>query len=41
MIQYEETMYFYLLLLIPLMVLGYVLFSFWKKECCNRWHLQK
>ena len=32
MIQYEETMYFYLLLLIPLMVLGYVLFSLWKKR---------
>ena len=32
MIQYEQTQYFYLLLLIPLMVLGYVLFSLWKKR---------
>ena len=32
MIQYEQTQYFYLLLLIPLMILGYVLFSFWKKR---------
>lgn len=32
MIQYEQTLYFYLLLLIPLMVLGYVLFSLWKKR---------
>ncbi len=32
MIQYEQTLYFYLLLLIPLMVLGYVLFTLWKKR---------
>jgi len=32
MIQYEQTQYFYLLLLIPLMVLGYVLFRLWKKR---------
>ena len=32
MIQYEQPQYFYLLLLIPLMVLGYVLFSLWKKR---------
>ena len=32
MIQYEQTLYFYLLLLIPLMVLGYVLFTIWKKR---------
>ena len=32
MIQYEQSQYFYLLLLIPLMVLGYVLFSLWKKR---------
>ena len=32
MIQYEHTLYFYLLLLIPLMVLGYVLFTLWKKR---------
>ena len=32
MIQYEQTQHFYLLLLIPLMVLGYVLFSLWKKR---------
>ena len=30
--QYEQTLYFYLLLLIPLMVLGYVLFTLWKKR---------
>ena len=32
MIQYEQTLYFYLLLVIPLMVMGYVLFIFWKKR---------
>jgi len=32
MIQYEQTLYFYLLLLIPLMVLGYALFTLWKKR---------
>lgn len=32
MMQYEQTLYFYLLLLIPLMVLGYVLFTLWKKR---------
>lgn len=32
MIQYEQTLYFYLLLLIPLMVFGYVLFTLWKKR---------
>lgn len=32
MIQYEQTLYFYLLLLIPLMVLGYILFTLWKKR---------
>ena len=35
MIQYEQTQYFYLLLLIPLMVLGYVLFSLWRKRVVN------
>lgn len=32
MIQYEQTSYLYLLLLIPIMVLGYVLFVMWKKR---------
>jgi len=32
MIQYEHTEYFYLLLLIPLMVLGYALYTAWKKR---------
>ena len=32
MMQYEQTLYFYLLLLIPLMVLGYILFTLWKKR---------
>jgi len=32
MIQYEQTQYFYLLLLIPVLALGYVLFTLWKKR---------
>ena len=32
MIQYEQTQYFFLLLLIPALALGYVLFTFWKKR---------
>lgn len=32
MIQYEQTQYLYLLLLIPVMVFGYALFTHWKKR---------
>ena len=32
MIQYEQSLYFYLLLLIPVLALGYVLFTLWKKR---------
>ena len=35
MIQYEQTQYFYLLLLIPIMVLAYLLFTVWKKRIQN------
>ena len=36
MIQYEQTQYFYLLMLIPAMALGYVLFTIWKKRMQQR-----
>lgn len=36
MIQYEQTMYFYLLLAVPLMILGYLFFTLWRKKVLSK-----
>ena len=32
MIQYEETRYLFLLLMIPILMIGYLIFYYWKKS---------
>ena len=32
MIQYEETRYLFLLIMIPILIIGYLIFYYWKKS---------